>query len=66
MISPVVESLAGRCAGRMKLVKVNIDENPALATRYDAMSIPLLVLIEHGKEIARQVAGNATGWATPA
>lgn len=55
MVSPVLERLASRYAGRIKLVKVNIDENSALATRYGAMSIPLLVLIEHGHEVARQV-----------
>jgi thioredoxin-like negative regulator of GroEL len=53
----------------MKLVKVNIDENPGLAARYDAMSIPLLVLIEHGKEVARQVGAvpeaQLTGWLEP-
>ncbi len=69
MISPVVERLAGRYAGRMKLVKVNIDDNPGLAARYDAMSIPLLVLIDHGKEIARQVGAvpeaRLTGWIEP-
>jgi thioredoxin 2 len=69
MISPAVERIAGRYAGRMKLVKVNIDENPGLAARYDAMSIPLLVLIDHGKEIARQVGAvpeaRLTGWIEP-
>ena len=55
MISPVVERLAGRYATRMKVVKVNVDENQALAARYDAMSIPLLVLFKDGKEVARQV-----------
>lgn len=55
MISPVLERLANRYAGRLKLVKVNVDENPNLAARYGAMSIPLLVLIEHGTEVDRQV-----------
>lgn len=55
MISPALERLAERYAGRMKLVKVNVDENPDLASRYGAMSIPLLVLIEHGREVDRQV-----------
>lgn len=69
MISPIVERLAARYAGRLKLVKVNIDENPGVAARYDAMSIPLLVLIEHGKEIARQVGAvpepRLAGWIEP-
>jgi hypothetical protein len=37
------------------VVKVNVDENPGIASRYGAMSIPLLVLIEHGREVDRQV-----------
>jgi thioredoxin 2 len=55
MVSPVLERLAARHAGHMKVVKVNIDENPDLAARYGAMSIPLLVLIDHGQEVDRQV-----------
>jgi thioredoxin 2 len=55
MISPALERLAARYAGRMKLVKVNVDENPDVAARYGAMSIPLLVLIDHGREVDRQV-----------
>ena len=55
MISPVVERLAARYAGKLKLVKVNVDENPGLAARFRAQSIPLLVLIEGGKEVDRQI-----------
>lgn len=55
MISPLLERLADRYAGRIKLVKLNVDENPALASRYGAMSIPLLVLFRDGREAARQV-----------
>lgn len=55
MVSPVLDRLAADHAGELKLVKVNVDENPAVAARYGAMSIPLLVLIDHGKEVDRQV-----------
>lgn len=54
-LSPVVEAVAARYAGRLKLVKVNIDDNPRLASRFSAMSIPLLVLFSGGKEVDRQV-----------
>lgn len=54
-VSPVVERLATRLAGRLKVVRVDIDANPRLADRYQAMSIPLLVLLNHGTEIARHV-----------
>jgi thioredoxin 2 len=55
MVSPVLEQLAADHAGRLKLVKVNVDENSSIAGRYGAMSIPLLVLIDHGKEVDRRV-----------
>lgn len=54
-VSPVLENLAGRYAGRLKLIKVNVDDNPGLAQRYNAMSIPLLVILRRGQEIDRQV-----------
>lgn len=69
MISPVLERLADRYAGRMKLVKVNVDENPDLAGRYGAMSIPLLVLFRDSHEVARQVGAapeaQIAGWLEP-
>jgi thioredoxin 2 len=55
MISPVLEELAHKHAGRLKVVKVDVDANPGLATRFDARSIPLLVVIRDGHEIDRIV-----------
>ena len=42
-------------AGKLKVVKVNIDENRALQARFDAMSIPTMVVLRDGKETARQI-----------
>jgi thioredoxin 2 len=55
MISPVLEDLAKRHAGHVKVVKVDVDANPVLATRFGAQSIPLLVVIRQGKEVDRVV-----------
>jgi thioredoxin 2 len=55
MIAPVLEDLATRHAGRLKVVKVNVDEEPALGARFDARSIPLLVVLRDGQEIDRVV-----------
>jgi thioredoxin 2 len=55
MISPVLEDLASRHAGRLKVVKVNVDANLALAARFGAQSIPLLVVIRDGREVDRIV-----------
>ena len=55
MISPVLSDLAERHAGKLKVVKVDVDANPGLARRYQAMSIPLLVVIRDGAEVDRIV-----------
>jgi thioredoxin 2 len=55
VVSPALERIARSQAGRLKVVKVNTDEHPELARRYDARSIPLLVLMEDGREVDRRV-----------
>ena len=55
-VAPVLERLAARHAGRLKIVKVNTDESPRLATRFDASSIPLLVVLRDG-EVAERIVG---------
>ena len=54
MVSPALESLARRYAGRVKLVKVNVDESPRVSARFAARSIPLLVVLHRGEVVARQ------------
>ncbi len=55
MVSPALEHLASEMAGRLKLVKVNVDDSPALAQRFDARSIPTLLLVKRGVVVSRQV-----------
>lgn len=55
MISPVLEELTHKHAGRFKVVKVDVDANPELATRFAARSIPLLAVIRDGHEVDRIV-----------
>jgi thioredoxin 2 len=54
-VTPVLERLARDLAGRVKLVKVNADEAARTSERFFVRGIPTLVLLEHGKEIGRQV-----------
>lgn len=53
MVAPILENLARRYAGKIKVVKVNVDDNPATAQTYDARSIPTLVLVKGGKTVER-------------
>ncbi len=55
MVAPVLEKLAARYAGRLKVVKVNVDDNPGTARTYDASSIPTLVMIRDGKPVGRVI-----------
>lgn len=55
MISPVLEQLATSHAGQLKVVKVDVDSNPALGQRFGAQSIPLLVVMRQGAEVDRIV-----------
>jgi len=54
MVSPTLERLAAEMAGRMKLVKVNVDESPRLSGRFGVQGIPTLILMVGGQEKARQ------------
>jgi thioredoxin 2 len=55
MIAPVIEELAAEMAGRVRFAKLNVDENPATAARFDARSIPTLLVLEGGREVDRIV-----------
>lgn len=54
-VTPALEQIAVQQAGRVKLVKVNVDNAPATATRFQAQSIPTMVLLRKGKQVSRQV-----------
>ena len=54
-VSPILEELARDFAGRLKIVKVNVDENPMLAQQFDARSIPTLMVLKSGRVVDRIV-----------
>ena len=49
VVDPIIEDLAGQHAGRVKFMKLNVDDNPATATRYNVLSIPTVILFERGE-----------------
>ena len=59
MVSPVVEDLANEYDGKVKFVKVNVDQAGQLASRYNVFSIPTLVLFKDGKVVSQQVGASS-------
>lgn len=55
-IAPVVEELAGEYAGKLKVVKMNVDDNPQTPSRYGVRGIPNLILFQGG-EVKEQIVG---------
>lgn len=51
MLAPVLDELAAEYDGRLKILKVNVDENPSLAERFGVMSIPTMILFKEGKAV---------------
>lgn len=54
MVSPIVDEIAAETTSA-KIGKVNVDEQPELAARYNVMSIPTLIVIKNGKAVATSV-----------
>jgi thioredoxin 2 len=55
MVSPALEQLATELAGKLKLVKINADEAPAVSRRFEIQAIPTLILMRQGQVIDKQV-----------
>jgi thioredoxin 2 len=55
MIAPAIEDLARELAGRARIAKLNIDDNPLTARRYGVSSIPTLLIFKEGREVERLV-----------
>ena len=55
MIAPALEEIAGSLGGKVKIVKLNVDESPKTAQKYGIMSIPTLMMFKNGELASRQV-----------
>jgi thioredoxin 1 len=54
-LAPIVDAVAAEYVGRVKIVKLNIDDNQSTAAKYGVMSIPTLMIFKNGKEAERSV-----------
>lgn len=61
LISPALEEIATELDGKVKIAKLNIDENPDVAVRYGVRSIPTLILFKNGEPAAMQVGAVPKG-----
>ena len=55
MIAPALEEIAGSLGARVKIVKLNVDENPQTAAKYGIQSIPTLMIFKNGQMASRQI-----------
>jgi thioredoxin 1 len=60
-VSPVLDRIAEERAGELKLVKINIDEEPDIASRYGIASIPTMVLFKDGEPAAAAIGAQPKG-----
>jgi len=61
MISPALEEIASEMGGKVKIAKLNIDENPQTTVKYGVRSIPTLILFKNGEPAAMQVGAAPKG-----
>ena len=66
MIGPSLEDISNEMAGKVKVVKLNVDENPQIASKFGVRSIPTLMIFKDGKLAAQKVGaaskGDLTRW----
>jgi thioredoxin 1 len=61
MIAPILEEIATEQHGKVRVVKVNVDDNPDLARRFDVMSIPTLIVFKDGTPQKRMIGAKGKG-----
>jgi thioredoxin 1 len=61
MIAPVLEEIATEQDGKLTIAKLNVDENPDVAMRFNVMSIPTLIVFKDGEPAKRLVGAKGKG-----
>ena len=66
MIGPALEEISAEMDGKVKIVKLNVDENPQVASQYGIRSIPALMIFKDGQVVAQKIGaapkGDLTKW----
>jgi thioredoxin 1 len=61
MIAPILDEIATEQSGKLKVAKLNVDDNPGVARRFDVMSIPTLIVFQDGEPKKRLVGAKGKG-----
>ena len=61
MIAPILDEIAQEQAGKVKVVKLNVDENQDTARRFDVMSIPTLIVFKDGQPAKKMIGAKGKG-----
>ena len=61
MIAPILEEIAAEHDGKLQIAKLNVDDNPDVARRFDVMSIPTLIVFKDGEAKKRLVGAKGKG-----
>jgi thioredoxin 1 len=61
MIAPILDEIATEQSGKLKVAKLNLDDNPDIARRFDVMSIPTLIVFQDGEPKKRLVGAKGKG-----
>lgn len=61
MVAPVLDEIAGENVGKMRIMKLNVDDNPEIARRFEVMSIPTMIVFKDGQPAKRMVGAKGKG-----
>jgi thioredoxin 1 len=61
MVAPILDEIAQEQAGKLRVAKLNVDDNPGIARRFDVMSIPTMIVFKDGQPTKRLVGARGKG-----
>jgi thioredoxin 1 len=61
MITPILEEIAVEQVGKVRIAKLNVDDNPDAARRFEVMSIPTLIVFQDGQPVKRMIGAKGKG-----